>query len=1160
MPNSRDEPLVPVSELHEALKLPKVDTTLTDEHSQKASEVYRAGNYQKAFEESVLALDTAPLEKNELYHVLTNPSTGTSKRVQKPNGRKSIVAVNEALKPVLEANDSQAARLNNAAAMMILREYTSGKAAQPGGLQVAQELAYQAADLQPSCPTLLNLTLLNGAMRYLPDPTDLEDLEPANNKMSSWTSYYPVEGCADPALDYYLGQSYVRKDKKHALSIADTLQTEPAWAGLAHSLRGDIYYWEGISARGRDKGPFTVRHHFQYAIDEYAAALKLQPDDQAIRHGLALAYLELVRGADRNRADLETLDKAAREAEAALKAEPNTPRFRQTLAEIYEARGDHASAAKLYQELATTKETPDDPLALVPYSAISHGADRYSELRVMVGSKAPAVAALFDDEVIEPYTPTFFDPHLKFEEWTVPDGLSEFRSQLQYYALLREDFLSGDAAAFEDDLRQASGAVRGNEQTLLLVGMSQLPDYRSVAPSPEARSAINEFATNSFEKHRYNSELSPGEPKFEGNDLFYLEAGNFFRQHGQYKNALRVYGMWRAELERAKADGKQRAEVEKLIGEVHSLRGNYSDALAAFERAASLRPNWPPYIVRRAFAHEKLKDYGTAAETYLQALEMVKKRAGWMTPYDLKYFSPIETYSYYYRDPYEAAKHLGDMLLIQAKNYAAVWEGEENTEEIRARFNEAAHAYRRALEIGGVEPTSAASNMGVALLLAEKEEEGDKEDFGGAIEMLRTLVQPVDEPPGNWQNSVVADKYNPIFHLNLGWAYELNGQLEKAKEQYLAAVRGDPTFHPALNDLGVLAAKGDELNEAQGYFKAALEAKPDYDFAAYNLGVALLHSGPQNFLAAQYYLGRAVGQNDSLSESSYDYVFDNELYYLNLNLGSGVPPDWEFAAQAERSTFVVSSLGTAALLLWALVLRFASQEGRETLLGKSFDFLKRRYGVEVSRLWSPIAEWWLRFSRWGRPSAARWWMTPLALLVTAMSVTVVQGWSLLWSRSPVELLVMATLFYVSFVSLLVHYAGHAVVALRSQLRVTDAPWLAGIAQAIVLVAVGGPFVAPMPATSVEGGAEERRRQLVILAGPLATILLAVLLCSLYIFSRVPLFRFGVVLNLGLAAASLLPLPPLEGATIRKGHYQRWTICSAIFVTIMSTLMLLASVF
>ncbi len=59
-------------------------------------------------------------------------------------------------------------------------------------------------------------------------------------------------------------------------------------------------------------------------------------------------------------------------------------------------------------------------------------------------------------------------------------------------------------------------------------------------------------------------------------------------------------------------------------------------------------------------------------------------------------------------------------------------------------------------------------------------------------------------------------------------------------------------------------------------------------------------------------------------------------------------------------------------------------------------------------------------------------MTPLALLTTALAVSVVQGWSLLWAHSAVKPVMVATLVYVALVSLLVHHAGHAVVNLLSQ--------------------------------------------------------------------------------------------------------------------------------
>ena len=81
-----------------------------------------------------------------------------------------------------------------------------------------------------------------------------------------------------------------------------------------------------------------------------------------------------------------------------------------------------------------------------------------------------------------------------------------------------------------------------------------------------------------------------------------------------------------------------------------------------------------------------------------------------------------------------------------------------------------------------------------------------------------------------------------------------------------------------------------------------------------------------------------------------------------------------------------------------------------------------------------------------------------------------------------------------------------------------------------------------------------------LAGPLASIFMTVLLYALYLASHVPLFNFGAVLNGALASASLLSLPPLEGAAISERYYTRWAFWAAIFVTVITALIALNGYF
>ena len=1175
-PEPRAEPVAPVEELREELRLPRVDESPDDEHSRASLAAYREGDYETAFEEAVLAMDPAPLPENGLYRALTTVSVRSRIEdvVIKPSGRRATGVVDRALQPVMREGDPEemAARLNNAAVMLFLHTYEDYEPVPyeeiPVDTWVAEELAYQAAELRPdSCPALMNLTLFGGMRHGVLLETAFgvqADLD-HGGKGDTWADYYPEASCDEPAFLYYRAQTsftatglsgYGVPAIEEALRLADRLQEDPRWAGLAHSLKGDANYWAGVYAVERTKTPrpFTADRHFEAALREYDAALALQPDDPAIRHGKALVYLQQGKAATRDDVNEAVLDKAIEEARAALDAAPGSPRLQQTLVRAHEEKGDHETAAELGRRHLSGERPALAPLTIVPYSAISHGADVYLEARAVSPEGGGAGGAFTDDEVIEPYVSRPYAADLPFAAF-VPGGFLRYLDELRNYELLRDDVLGSDYASFREDLATVPEGVRRNERTLVLAGIARLLDQPEdvVAPRAETQAAIDAYLELPEKITFLPSGPSGSEPQWQGNDVFYREAGNLLREHKRYEDAVRLYGIWQAELERTGADELRRAEAHKVLGEARFLCGDDAGALAAFERAEGLRPSWPPYVTRQAFIHEKLEDYGRAEELYRRALETMREPADWMSPTELQSEEPMEIY---YPDGYQASKHLGDVLLRQAEAAGAA--GEED------RYARAARAYGDALEAGLGAPSAAAAvnNLGIALLKSGEHER--------SVEVLETLVLPPPDPlrtdaeemrllralagprgiPDAWKEPNIAspptpDENNPVFHLNLGWAHELNGKPKEAEEQYLAAVKSNPTFHPALNDLGVLAAEGERPEEAKAYFGAALDVKPDYAHASHNLGVTLLRSGPRGFLAGQGYLSRAVVQDPSLSQASYGHIFDNGLYFLELSLAGRVPPDWEFAEVAEEGVGVVSLLALA-LLLGRAGLGFARAKAQETILGRLFSEARRRgQAARLPRLLGRAREGWFRFLGFGVPTSGGPWSTPLALLVSAPAVALVMGWGLLWTGSEGRLLMLTTLFYLVVVSLLVHQAGHILVAMRFGMKTRGAPWPAGIVQALGLVAIGGPAVAPAPADLLEGGeGRDRERSLVYLAGPAASILFAVLLFGAFFVGPVPLLRLAATVNLSLAAVSLLLLPPLDGAMVGgQGRYARllfWT--------------------
>ena len=304
--------------------------------------------------------------------------------------------------------------------------------------------------------------------------------------------------------------------------------------------------------------------------------------------------------------------------------------------------------------------------------------------------------------------------------------------------------------------------------------------------------------------------------------------------------------------------------------------------------------------------------------------------------------------------------------------------------------------------------------------------------------------------------------------------------------------------------------------------------------------------------------------NPLLSEAGYEYVSDNDVYFLDMSLVESVPPDWRFAAHAEGSAVGVS-LVALALLAWRVLYGLAGSELWESAVVRLLGFLKARVGGRLGPLparflpgsLTRLRDGTVTLMRLGLPASGTPWTTALAIAVSAPAVTLVVGWSLLWGDSGGKPVMLATLLSLVVVSLLVHHSGHAAVALRLGVRVHEAPWPMGIAQAVALIAIGGPAVAPMPAGIAEG-VEGRKRAMVFLAGPLASLAFALLLFALYLAGSVPLLRLGATLNLSLAAVSLISLPPLDAAMVGEGRHTRWLVAAGVVLAVLAVLVSLSN--
>ncbi|HZV04323.1 MAG TPA: tetratricopeptide repeat protein [Gemmataceae bacterium] len=111
-----------------------------------------------------------------------------------------------------------------------------------------------------------------------------------------------------------------------------------------------------------------------------------------------------------------------------------------------------------------------------------------------------------------------------------------------------------------------------------------------------------------------------------------------------------------------------------------------------------------------------------------------------------------------------------------------------------------------------------------------------------------------------------------IAHQGMAKAWEKQGNIDKARIEYLEAVRSDPT-PVAHNNVGVFLARHGWSDEALEHFAQALALYPDYAQAYFNRGHILLEQGKLD--EAQQHLTEAV---------RLDPDFTTGHYYLGLVL------------------------------------------------------------------------------------------------------------------------------------------------------------------------------------------------------------------------------------------------------------------------------------
>ncbi|HEX3033496.1 MAG TPA: tetratricopeptide repeat protein, partial [Bacillota bacterium] len=95
-----------------------------------------------------------------------------------------------------------------------------------------------------------------------------------------------------------------------------------------------------------------------------------------------------------------------------------------------------------------------------------------------------------------------------------------------------------------------------------------------------------------------------------------------------------------------------------------------------------------------------------------------------------------------------------------------------------------------------------------------------------------------------YMQQMVAQNPKSVFYISaLAYAFQKNGQIPQAREQYLKAIKLDPKDMGSLYNLGVLAQLEKKFPEAESYYKKTLQVSAKHYLANVGLAKVYLDTG-----------------------------------------------------------------------------------------------------------------------------------------------------------------------------------------------------------------------------------------------------------------------------------------------------------------------------
>ena len=282
-------------------------------------------------------------------------------------------------------------------------------------------------------------------------------------------------------------------------------------------------------------------------------------------------------------------------------------------------------------------------------------------------------------------------------------------------------------------------------------------------------------------------------------------AGNRGRGDAPTQSALDAYvqgvkayhkgdtGAAMANLQQAIQRNNDLIMARSMLGDLYRARAEYEAAKEQYQAVTALDPYHYFNHYRLGLAYQLLQQFKEAAASYLKALDL--------KPDDAKSNMSLGTVYLSLDKPQEALPYARKAVQYDPQN-AAAWVNLGLILDENGNFTESEAAYRKALDLDS-SLTLVRMYLGESLMRQGR--------FADARSVFQDLVRVED---------------TPLHRKLLGDALAKEQKFDAAVEQYRAALKLDPNYYPALNEIGETRIaeykKGLTLDESRR--EAALEA------------------------------------------------------------------------------------------------------------------------------------------------------------------------------------------------------------------------------------------------------------------------------------------------------------------------------------------------